>query len=71
MVTVLIRKYRSCLSCPSLTACSGLRFVDEMRRKSTGIDLAPPSRGQYEARGVEFLIKKKNKKRSPKKKKKK
>src|SRR5258707_10483291 len=44
MVTVLIRKYRSWRSCPSFTACSGLRFVEESSRKSTGIDLAPPRR---------------------------
>src|SRR5437773_2490743 len=42
--TVLIRKNRSWRRRPSRRAASGLRFVDEMRRKSTGTALAAPTR---------------------------
>src|SRR5438309_1540253 len=44
METVLIRKNRSWRRRPSRRAASGLRFVDEMRRKSTGTALAAPTR---------------------------
>src|SRR5260370_564078 len=44
MDTVLMRKKRSWRRRPSLSAVSGLRFVEEIRRKSTGVAFGPPSR---------------------------